>query len=291
MARKRKSRKLPYMPFYPSEYLMDTDGLSEQANSFWIRVICHLWYTPDRGRATYSVERWAGIGRITPGQAKVRIEELKARNIADILYLEEADLKGGDNADITVVCRRMVRDEKARQANALRQRHWQKTRRHNGDITGESHQNNGDRSDVNVRSHILDIRDRISTDNDKDRKEGKEELPLTLPMSGNGIPFSGPDYSRVKPVRIESREHLWAIADPVEAAISVTGETSKQAWGFWAKLNASAKRRMKNGDARELFMTCLDQVWGEMQQGEIDKPGAVLNMRLKAAFGLEGGAG
>ena len=52
--------KLPYMQFYPADYLRDTRCLSLAARGVWMDLICALWHAPKRGQKTLTLEGWAG---------------------------------------------------------------------------------------------------------------------------------------------------------------------------------------------------------------------------------------
>lgn len=127
--------KLPYMPFYPSDYLRDTRCLSLAARGVWIDLICALWNAPTRGKKTLTMEGWAG--EIGKGVEEIRpiISELETQHI----FSSSRKPNGG----ITITSRRMVREEKARESNRKRQREFyerhtkQKTNAiTNTDITG-----------------------------------------------------------------------------------------------------------------------------------------------------------
>jgi len=72
--------------------------------------------------------------------------------------------------------------------------------------------------------------------------------------------------------------------DPIVAAMAITGERGKRSWGAWVKRLNEAKRVMGSDLAERLFRGCLEQLWGEMKAGEVSKPGAVLNRKLKGVL-------
>lgn len=101
------------------------------------------------------------------------------------------------------------------------------------------------------------------------------------------IHISEKDYKNYEPEAVGSYEDIAAIEDPIHAAISVTQERNQKSWGFWVKVLNHAKKNHMNGQAERLFRGCLNEVFGEMRQGEIRKPGAVFNNKLKRAFSIQ----
>lgn len=104
--------KLPYMPFYVADYLRDTRCLSLAARGVWMDLLCALWNAPTRGKKTLTMAGWAGeIGKgldeVTP-----LIEELNA--------LEIFTMKRDGNGLVTLMSRRMCRDEKVRELSRKR---------------------------------------------------------------------------------------------------------------------------------------------------------------------------
>lgn len=63
--------KLPYMPFYPADWLLDTQDLSPEAYQAYHRLLCNMWLTrkmclPNdpavlRTRAGFSPQKWRYI--------------------------------------------------------------------------------------------------------------------------------------------------------------------------------------------------------------------------------------
>lgn len=74
---------------------------------------------------------------------------------------------------------------------------------------------------------------------------------------------------------------------PVAAAVAVTGERGKPAWGHWVHVLCEA-RKVKGCDvANRYFLEAVESTFGEMKAGEVRKPGAILNKKLDDAFGSE----
>lgn len=92
--------------------------------------------------------------------------------------------------------------------------------------------------------------------------------------------------------KIEIRDYPdireWCEKDPIGTAAAVTGENDDRSRGGWGKLLGFGSQELGGGVARERFRDCLERLFGEMKQGEIQKPGAQLNRYLKEAYGYGG---
>lgn len=94
--------KLPYMQFYPADYLRDTRCLSLAARGAWMDILCALWNSPKRGQRTLPIDGWAGeIGKPVEEVSAV-IRELELKEIGKIS--RESDER------ITISSPRMMRD-------------------------------------------------------------------------------------------------------------------------------------------------------------------------------------
>jgi len=95
---------LPYMQFFPSDWMGDCQILTLAARGAWQTIICKAWHPSTRGVVTLKLSAWARLFGATVEQAEKVIAEIEETQIADI----ERD---GDA--ITVICRRIVRDWQA----------------------------------------------------------------------------------------------------------------------------------------------------------------------------------
>lgn len=98
----------------------------------------------------------------------------------------------------------------------------------------------------------------------------------------------GTDYAGVDIPQIDDYPDIYACADPVIAAMAVTGESDKRAYGHWVKWYRAAIRDFGSDDADREFYAVLATLWGEIQAGEVEKPGALLNRKLTEILPLNG---
>lgn len=119
--------KLPWMPFYPADYLLDTQLLSPAARGIWMDLICHLWRTETRGTMTLSLAQWSRILRADQAEVTAAFSELATQSICNIV----TDRDG----DVTVESRRMLREEKDRLGAAKRMRKMREKRKSSPPVT------------------------------------------------------------------------------------------------------------------------------------------------------------
>lgn len=148
--------KLPWMKFYPSDYLLDTQILTPAARGVWMDLICYCWRSPDRGSVSYFIPTWSTLLRINEEMVKLVFSELSQCKICDIV----TDAHGS----VTVTCRRMLREERSRNNAMLRKRKQRVTQACHASVTGEKSE---------VRSHISEVRSQKS-----ELKEKKKSMPL-----------------------------------------------------------------------------------------------------------------
>lgn len=136
--------KNPAFQYYPSDFDRDTSTVSLAATGAWIRIMNAMWYTPNRGEITCSVDRYGILIRSTTEAAIAVLNELIEAKVCDAFFDEERQrpvtktLHVTDcNEKVTLVCRRMDREEKARKSTALRVAKFRNARS-NTDVTTPS---------------------------------------------------------------------------------------------------------------------------------------------------------
>ena len=116
--------KLPFIQFYPADYLRDTRALSCAAKGGWVDILCMLHGAQNRGTMTLPLLGWARIMSTTVDQAKVIIEELEV--------MQTADIERDSNGNVTVTNRRMCKDDITREQNRLRVQKYRRNKACNG---------------------------------------------------------------------------------------------------------------------------------------------------------------
>jgi uncharacterized protein YdaU (DUF1376 family) len=128
---------LPYIQFFPADWLQDTRVLSLSSKGAWIDLLCAMWTARERGRLRM---RLSAYGRLIGAT-----DERTAQILEEITDLGIAEREDGEDGTVTLWCRRMVRDaseleaqaeqRKQSAANAARTR-WAKQRQCEPDAPG-----------------------------------------------------------------------------------------------------------------------------------------------------------
>lgn len=101
--------KLPFMQWYPGDWIQDTRHLSPAAKGVWIDLINFMWLAPTRGTYRKPLELACRELGLTIINFLELVPQLKT--VASVTVRNEA---------VTVASRRMLRDERARQLNRIR---------------------------------------------------------------------------------------------------------------------------------------------------------------------------
>lgn len=121
--------KLPWMKFFPSDYLLDTQLLSAAARGVWMDLICHLWRSQSRGTMTLSPALWCMLLRVEEAERDRTFAELQRNAICNIVT-------GSDGA-VTVESRRIVKEENARSGAAKRMQRYRERLASDAPVTPE----------------------------------------------------------------------------------------------------------------------------------------------------------
>lgn len=94
---------LPYMKFFPADYLRDTEILSLSAQGGWMRVLCSMWHPSRRGVLSLRLQAMARLLHASEPTTKSIVDEI---GDCEVGVVEWSD--GGER--VTITCRRIVRD-------------------------------------------------------------------------------------------------------------------------------------------------------------------------------------
>jgi uncharacterized protein YdaU (DUF1376 family) len=104
--------KLPFLQFYPSDYLVDTRVLSLAARGAWVDIICVLHASSTRGTSTLPARGWARIMGATEADFQSALSEIEEMKVGDVIR--------NGNGDVSVTCRRMMNESITREQTRLR---------------------------------------------------------------------------------------------------------------------------------------------------------------------------
>lgn len=128
--------KAPAFQFYPNDWTRDLEEHPLEIEGAWIRICCKLWWSETRGKLTRTVEQWAKILRVEEDKAVEILEYIQKQKIGNIP--ETFDPIGvTGNELVTVVSRRMVKDEKERSSTKLRVQRYRERQASNAPVTDD----------------------------------------------------------------------------------------------------------------------------------------------------------
>jgi len=104
--------KLPFLQFYPADYMRDTRALSLAAKGGWVDVMCMLHGSSTRGTMKLPLVGWARVMGSTVDQADDVVRELEIMGVCDVIR--------GGNGDVTISSRRMLRESITKEQTRLR---------------------------------------------------------------------------------------------------------------------------------------------------------------------------
>jgi len=123
--------KLPFLQFYPSDYLVDTRVLSLAARGAWVDIICVLHKSSTRGTLTLPARGWARIMGATEADFQSALSEIEEMKVGDVIR--------NGNGDVSVTCRRMMNESITREQTRLRvQNHRKKHGNKAGNESGNA---------------------------------------------------------------------------------------------------------------------------------------------------------
>lgn len=118
--------KLPYFNFYPSDWTRDMHKHPLKIAGAWITICCELHWSEPRGKATNNLDEWARILGTTPEDTKEILEYISLKGICDVTQR---------NGNITVMSRRIYREEMERISNRENNKLRQQKYRSNRNVT------------------------------------------------------------------------------------------------------------------------------------------------------------
>jgi uncharacterized protein YdaU (DUF1376 family) len=95
--------ELPFMQFFPADYLRDTEILSLVAQGAWMRVICSAWHPSRRGVLSLQFPAMARLFHVSEKLARKIVDEIAEAKVGEVQW-------SADRRRVSLRCRRMERD-------------------------------------------------------------------------------------------------------------------------------------------------------------------------------------
>lgn len=169
--------KLPWMQFYPADYLLDTQPLSPLARGIWMDVICLLWRADTIGTLSHPVERWLRVLRCSETEWVTACSELSEYHICDIAVTA--------NGNVTLISRRMCKEEKIRKATRLRVRRYRSNKASNTYVQ-DCNQENQNQSHIS-ESEVRKNQSQKESESEKEKKKIKSSSEVMILAGPTGV--------------------------------------------------------------------------------------------------------
>jgi hypothetical protein len=204
--------KLPFLQFYPSDYLVDTRILTLSARGAWVDILCVLHGSSTRGTATFPVRGWSRIMGVSESEFETAVEEIDAMKVGNVLRCS--------NGDVTITCRRMLNEAITREQTRLRvQNHRNKERNSgsnassNAGVTDNKSEVISHKSEEEEESEAVAPPPDFSLEDDsnvdeKPKKKPKQTDAEWLVVLSNSIAYRGIDIRRE-----HAKALVWAAAN------------------------------------------------------------------------------
>ena len=106
---------MPYMQFYVDDFDNDTCGLSSSAVGVWLRILLAM-HRKKSGQITGSIDKLSKITRCSVDELNSALTEFENDSVCEILR--------ESNGAVTIICRRLFREEQKRNNSAERVRRF-----------------------------------------------------------------------------------------------------------------------------------------------------------------------
>ncbi len=221
-----KKTILPFMKFYPADWIQDIQILSLEAQGAWIKILCALHVAPKRGRKTWLMRELKHfLGYPEDDRSILLLNEL-----CSVANIEGLDSDGNfcedflKAAQIIIISRRMIRDEAERIRELKRKeryetKHPERRRKSDANPTERRRKSDGQKSEV--RSQI-----------------SEEESPI-VPLKGDDDGFF--KFWNLYPRKIGkgAAEKAWKKIRPSNGTVGdiLSAVENQKHWPIWERDN------------------------------------------------------
>jgi uncharacterized protein YdaU (DUF1376 family) len=106
------NHKLPFMQFYPGDYIRDTRALSAEAKGVWMDALCFMWDAKERGVLRNTMDGFARMFGVTVDAFDAVLMQFDVNTICDVTR--------ESSGVVTLMSRRMTKEEGTRSGNRWR---------------------------------------------------------------------------------------------------------------------------------------------------------------------------
>jgi len=205
--------KLPFMQFYPADWIQDTQILDSRSKAAWIDILCQLWISENPGERTWNMHSFTTLLRL---QYDEDIESVVADldRVGEVM-LEDSDRNEVDSplkaAFITIKSRRIMRD--VERLSGLKDKHKRyndkratKKRPHNDQETTSIYQ----KSEVRSQKSEDKIKDQVKPPADPvDKSKEKEKAEIAWTRDLHTMWLQVQQMAKRQPERFDKTLGAW----------------------------------------------------------------------------------
>jgi len=168
--------KAPAFQFYPGDWIQDTRILTPLTRGVWVDMLCFMWRSEDRGRLEMTYQQYARLLSCEQVEIKSAITELSVTKIADVTVCNDL---------VTIINRRMYREERERKLTRSRVAKYRETaekRKSNAPVTHPSSSSSSNKEDIlsSIKETMSSIKEIISFLNEKSGKNFSCKTKATI---------------------------------------------------------------------------------------------------------------
>jgi hypothetical protein len=204
--------KLPFLQFYPSDYLVDTRILTLSARGAWVDILCVLHGSSTRGTASFPVRGWSRIMGVSDAEFVTTSEEIDAMKVGNVIRCS--------NGDVTITCRRMLNEAITREQTRLRvQNHRNKERNNernassNASVTPNKSEVRSQKLEEEAESEADAPPPAFSLENDSDDDKKPQKQPKQTDAEWLADLATSPAYRGIDIRREHAKALVWAAAN------------------------------------------------------------------------------
>jgi len=233
--------KLPFLQFYPSDYMRDTRALSLAAKGGWVDVMCMLHSSSIRGTMKLPAVGWARVMGASVDQSAAVIDELQLMCVCDVIR--------EGNGDVTISSRRMLRESISKEQTRLRVANHRRNSACKGD------------GNADVTPNKSEVRSQKSETKNTNKEGGASASPPVLPvlLATDAFIDKWAEYeayrrqTKMRALKTASVEKKWAemSAWGVDAAIAAIDASIRNGWqGIFEPKGAQSSAGQPRTDSR-----------------------------------------
>ncbi len=137
--------KMPWFKFYPADWVKGTRALTNKEKGVWMDLLCYMWENKERGQITADWESLARMVGLEWLECEGVIRNMSRRGLFEIV---ESENLTEPNRNLTLISRRMERDENTRESNRLRQKKHYHNAQPNANLTDKKSEVRSQRENI-----------------------------------------------------------------------------------------------------------------------------------------------